>query len=57
MDPDAPTIHSDETPEMTLDRTRHLIARSRMTLDAAARRLNRRTDEQDAPSQTGDSAS
>ena len=56
MDPDASTIQSDETPETTLDRTRHLLARSRMTLDAATRRLNRHDDEQYEPGQHGDSA-
>jgi len=57
VDPEAAAIQSDETPEVTLDRTRHLLARSRMTLDAVTRRLNRRDDEYDASSRSGDSTS
>jgi hypothetical protein len=40
VDPDATTIQPDESPEVTLDRTRRLLARSRITLDAADRRLS-----------------
>ena len=57
VDPDSSPIQSDESPETTLDRTRHLLARSRMTLDVATRRLNRYDDEYDALSQSGDSTS
>ncbi len=57
MDPEAASIQANEPPEVTLDRTRHLLARSRMTLDAANRRLHRHDDERDSPSQNGDSAS
>ena len=48
VDPEAASIHSDESPETTLERTRHLLARSRMTLDAATRQLNKRDDRQDS---------
>ena len=40
VDPEGATIQSDESPETPLDRTRHLLARSRLTLDAATRQLN-----------------
>jgi hypothetical protein len=53
VDPEAAAIQSDETPETTLDRTRHLIARSRQTLEAANRRLNN-AREHDHESSSGD---
>lgn len=57
MDPESAAIHTDESPETTLDRTKHLLARSRQTLDAATRLLNKRDDEQDSPHRSGDSLS
>jgi hypothetical protein len=57
VDPDTATIQTDESPETTLDRTRHLIARSRQTLDLATRQLKKRVDEQDSSRQSGDSLS
>lgn len=55
MDPEAVAIQADESPETTLDRTRHLLARSRMTLDAATRRLNKRDDERESAPPSGGS--
>ena len=57
VDPESAAIHTDESPETTLDRTKHLLARSRQTLDAATRQLNKRDDEQDSPRRSGDSLS
>jgi len=58
VDPEAAAIQSDETPETTLDRTRHLLARSRQTLDAANKRLNKREHEHESSSgDRGDSLS
>jgi hypothetical protein len=55
VDPESSAIQADESPETTLDRTRHLLARSRMTLDAATRRLNNRDDERESSRQSGNS--
>jgi hypothetical protein len=50
VDPKPNTIQPNESPETTLDRTRRLLARSRLTLDAAERRLVPHKDEkQPAP--------
>jgi hypothetical protein len=58
VDADSAAIQTDESPETTLDRTKHLLARSRRTLDDATRRLNRRDDDQDVSSRrSGDSLS
>jgi hypothetical protein len=53
VDPDAASIHANETPEMTLDRTRHLLARSRQTLDAANKRLNKQDDQRESSPRRG----
>ena len=55
MDAEAAGIQSDESPETTLDRTRHLLARSRKTLDAATRQLNKHEDEYESTRQSGGS--
>jgi hypothetical protein len=49
VDSQAAAIQTNESPEATLDRTRHLLARSRMTLDAANKRLSQREDGQEPP--------
>jgi hypothetical protein len=49
VDSDSKNIQPNETPEATLDRTRHLLARSRRTLDAADRRLGAHDDEEEQP--------
>ena len=46
MDPKPNPIQPNETPKTTLDRTRQLLARSRLTLDAASRRLGAHDDEE-----------
>ena len=45
VDPDSNTVQPDESPEVTLNRTRHLLARARRTLDAADRRLGTHDDD------------
>ena len=55
MDPEALAIQADESLETTLDRTRHLLARSRMTLNEVTRRLNKRDHEHESSSQSGNS--
>ena len=40
------TIQPNESPEITLDRTRRLLAQSRRTLDDAERRLGSHEDEE-----------
>jgi hypothetical protein len=47
VDPEGATIQSDESPETPLDRTRHLLARSRLTLAAATGKLNTWEDERE----------
>jgi hypothetical protein len=46
LDPRIPHPHRDESPEITLDRTKELLARSRATLDAANRRLSHHQEEE-----------
>jgi hypothetical protein len=46
LDSQPKNIQPNESPETTLDRTRQLIARSRLTLDAADRRLNPHENEE-----------
>jgi hypothetical protein len=46
VDPEASPIQPNEAPEITLDRTRQLIARSRLTLAAVERRLGSDEDEE-----------
>jgi hypothetical protein len=45
LDPRISHPQHDETPEVTLGRTRALLARSRATLDAATKRLSHHDDE------------
>ena len=46
LDPRIPYPQRDESPEITLDRTKELLARSRATLDAANRRLSHHREEE-----------
>ena len=48
VDHDIAASDPNERPEVTLDRTRQLLARSRETLDFASRRLNRSHDDETA---------
>jgi len=46
LDPQISHPKHDERPEVTLDRTRELLARSRATLDAANKRLGHQEHEE-----------
>ena len=52
MDSELTTDQISETPEVTLNRTRELLVRSRATLDAATRRLQGYEDLAEAPGET-----
>jgi len=54
LDPQITRPHSDESPEVTLDRTKELLARSRATLNVANRQLGHQESSDGSPMPAAD---